>query len=163
VTPNQFENYVLSETGPMPVGSIIAKEFLAVGAEEAYFTEMWHGLVLMSCDLVCVAITGRVAAFITAMNRELGRLRGLPDVLAFFPDGRISLREAKNAGAKDKLQQGQHEFARAARRVFGSQVDFGVIEWGHVVRPNKSLQPTPTAVMPPAAQEIMPAVGVAEH
>jgi hypothetical protein len=29
--------------------------------------------------------------------------------------------------------------------------------------PNKSLQPTPTAVMPPAAQEIMPAVGVAEH
>jgi hypothetical protein len=28
---------------------------------------------------------------------------------------------------------------------------------------NKSLQPTPTAVMPPAAQEIMPAVGVAEH
>jgi hypothetical protein len=30
-------------------------------------------------------------------------------------------------------------------------------------RPNKSLQPTPTAVMPPAAQEIMPAVGVAEQ
>jgi hypothetical protein len=29
--------------------------------------------------------------------------------------------------------------------------------------PNKSLQPTPTAVMPPAAQEITPAVGVAEH
>jgi hypothetical protein len=30
-------------------------------------------------------------------------------------------------------------------------------------RPNKSLQPTATAVMPPAAQEIMPAVAVAEH
>jgi hypothetical protein len=30
-------------------------------------------------------------------------------------------------------------------------------------RPNKSLQPTPTAVTPPAAQEIVPAVGVAEH
>jgi hypothetical protein len=29
--------------------------------------------------------------------------------------------------------------------------------------PNKSLQPTPTAVTPPAAQEITPAVGVAEH
>jgi hypothetical protein len=29
--------------------------------------------------------------------------------------------------------------------------------------PNKSLQPTATAVMPPAAQEIMPAVAVAEH
>jgi hypothetical protein len=30
-------------------------------------------------------------------------------------------------------------------------------------RPNKSLQPTATAVLPPAAQEIMPAVAVAEH
>jgi hypothetical protein len=30
-------------------------------------------------------------------------------------------------------------------------------------RPNKSLQPTATAVMPPAAQETMPAVAVAEH
>jgi hypothetical protein len=29
--------------------------------------------------------------------------------------------------------------------------------------PNKSLQPTATAVTPPAAQEIMPAVAVAEH
>jgi hypothetical protein len=29
--------------------------------------------------------------------------------------------------------------------------------------PNKSLQPTPTAVTPPAAQEIVPAAGVAEH
>jgi hypothetical protein len=31
------------------------------------------------------------------------------------------------------------------------------------ILPNKSLQPTATAVMPPAAQEIMPAVAVAEH
>jgi hypothetical protein len=31
------------------------------------------------------------------------------------------------------------------------------------ILPNKSLQPTPTAVTPPAAQEIVPAVGVAEH
>jgi hypothetical protein len=29
--------------------------------------------------------------------------------------------------------------------------------------PNKSLQPTATPVMPPAAQEIMPGVAVAEH
>jgi hypothetical protein len=29
--------------------------------------------------------------------------------------------------------------------------------------PNKSLQPTSTAVTPPAAQEIVPAVDVAEH
>jgi hypothetical protein len=30
-------------------------------------------------------------------------------------------------------------------------------------RPNKSLQPTATAVTPPAAQEIVPTVAVAEH
>jgi hypothetical protein len=30
-------------------------------------------------------------------------------------------------------------------------------------RPNKSLQPTPTVVTPPAAQETVPPVGVAEH
>ena len=34
-------------------------------------------------------------------------------------------------------------------------------EWQN--RPNKSLQPTATAVTPPAAQEIVPAVAVAEH
>jgi hypothetical protein len=32
-----------------------------------------------------------------------------------------------------------------------------------LIWPNKSLQPTATAVMPPAAQEIMPAVAVAER
>jgi len=31
------------------------------------------------------------------------------------------------------------------------------------IRPNKSLQPTATPVTPPAAQEIVPAVAVAEH
>jgi hypothetical protein len=36
-------------------------------------------------------------------------------------------------------------------------------ERGHPSRPNKSLQPTATAVTPPAAQEIVPAVAVAEH
>jgi hypothetical protein len=39
----------------------------------------------------------------------------------------------------------------------------GISRSSNEQRPNKSLQPTPTAVMPPAAQEIMPAVGVAEH
>jgi hypothetical protein len=41
----------------------------------------------------------------------------------------------------------------------GPSIDFPECD----VWPNKSLQPTATAVMPPAAQEITPAVGVAEH
>ena len=40
----------------------------------------------------------------------------------------------------------------------------GRVEWFSApFGANKSLQPTATAVMPPAAQEIMPAVAVAEH
>jgi hypothetical protein len=45
-------------------------------------------------------------------------------------------------------------------RVFGT---FYLLASDLPNRANKSLQPTPTAVMPPAAQEITPAVGVAEH
>lgn len=65
------------------------------------------------------------------MKEALGGLRGLPDVLGFFPDGRIRLYEAKNVGAKDKLQEGQHRFANMARSLFGDKVEFGVTEWGH--------------------------------
>jgi hypothetical protein len=40
---------------------------------------------------------------------------------------------------------------------------FDAVRRDHTIWPNKSLQPTATAVMPPAAQEIMPAEAVAEH
>jgi hypothetical protein len=63
-------------------------------------------------------------------GRAGGKVDGLPDVVAFFPDGKIVLREAKNVGARDSLRDTQHEFARAARRLFGSHVDIAVVEWG---------------------------------
>ena len=62
-----------------------------------------------------------------------------------------------------------HFFINAGLRsiVFwdGTQAQTGGSHWLYRVQraPNKSLQPTATAVTPPAAQEIVPAVAVAEH
>jgi hypothetical protein len=131
-TDDQREHYVQLESGAqIPVGAMIARELMADGASGAYFTELWIRFVLMSPDLVCVEPRGEVEQFLLAMRDALGgRLAGLPDALAFFPDGRVVLREAKNVGAKDRLQPTQHEFARVARRLFGQRVDLAVVEWG---------------------------------
>jgi hypothetical protein len=124
---------VLQDDGSqIPVGALIAREFISDGAEFAFFTEMWHGVVFIGPDLICVDPPPRVKDFIVTMKTALGGLRGLPDVIGFFPDGRIRLHEAKNAGAKDKLQKGQHAFANTARSIYGDKVEFGVTEWGHL-------------------------------
>lgn len=131
-TPNQWEHYVLQDDGSqIPVGALIAREFIKAGAEYAFFTEMWHGVVFLNPELVCVDPPEKVKRFVSTMKDALGGLRGLPDVIGFFPDGRILLHEAKNAGAKDKLQDGQHKFANVARSIFGEKIEFGVTEWGH--------------------------------
>ncbi len=137
-TPNQWEHYVLQDDGSqIPVGALIAREFIEDGAEYAFFTEMWHGVVFIGPDLVCVEPPARVQEFVRTMKEALGRLRGLPDVMGFFPDGRIRLHEAKNAGAKDRLQAGQHEFATVARSIFGDKIEFGITEWGHLSEKEK--------------------------
>lgn len=142
-TNSQWEHYVLLETNEqIPVGAMIARELIADGASCAYFTEMWGGLVLVSPDLVCVKPEGVTDQFIAVMRAAMnGRLAGLPDVLAFFSDGRIVLREAKNVGAKDRLSPRQHEFARVARRLFGTRVDMAVVEWGHEEPKSGSIVP----------------------
>lgn len=75
------------------------------------------GTALSSSGRIWFVLIRRLALkiFITTMKTALGGLRGLPDVIGFFPDGRIRLHEAKNAGAKDRLQAGQHAFANMAR------------------------------------------------
>jgi hypothetical protein len=99
----------------------------------------------------------------------------------------IGTREAQlYALAGIRRFEGELAFARCAedlslqggnvRVIIGDTSSYSSVEsWINVVRrgdlpigrggglPNKSLQPTPTAVMPPAAQEIMPAAGVVEH
>ena len=130
-TPHQSERYVLQDDGTqIPVGALIAHEFIAQGADCAFFTELWHGVVFLTPDLLCVEPPPRIQSFLAAMKEALGSLRGLPDALGCFPDGRIRLHEAKNAGARDRLQPSQHRFAIVAHSLFGEQVEFGVTEWG---------------------------------
>jgi len=132
-TPKQWEHYVLLDDGSqVPVGGLIAREFIADGAESAYFVELWHGVVFVDHDLMCVEPPSKAVEFLATMKAALGGLRGLPDVMAFFPDGRLCLQEAKNVGSKDKIQPSQHRFANVARSIFGDRVSFGVTEWGLV-------------------------------
>ncbi|MBC7369621.1 MAG: VRR-NUC domain-containing protein [Undibacterium sp.] len=134
---------LIENSEQIPVGAMIARELITEGACCAYFTELWGGLVFVRPDLVCVKPEEVAEQFIAAMRAAMnGRLAGLPDVLAFFPDGRIVLREAKNVGAKDRLNPQQHEFARVARRLFGVRVDFAVVEWGHK-KPNSEVSLAP--------------------
>jgi hypothetical protein len=141
VTHNQFENYVLLDDGQaIPVGAAIARELMSEGAKSAVFTELWHGLVLVGPDLICVSKDHEdfkeLLANLKAANG--GRFRGLPDVIACFPDSRIAMREAKNLAAKDRLNTPQHEFARAAYRLLGARLDLGVIQWGRIVAQDAS-------------------------
>lgn len=136
VTHNQFENYVLLDDGQtIPVGAAIARELMSEGAKSAVFTELWHGLVLVGPDLICISQDHEDFKELLANLRTAngGRFRGLPDVIACFSDGRIVMREAKNLAAKDRLNAPQHEFARAAYQLLGERLDLGVIQWGNIV------------------------------
>ncbi len=139
---------MLPDGQPAPVGVLISRELVAAGAAAAAFTELWAGTcVLSGPDLVCVPDDSplrELLAQIRAANR--GRLGGLPDVLATFPDGRVAMREAKNVAAKDRLGPKQHSFARIAQGLLGAKLDLAVVEWGVALdqTPNQAMQRTPT-------------------
>ena len=108
-----------SEGNQIPVGARIAQELMDEGAEEAAFVELWGGCVLVNHELKCIpeeGAFGKVLAKIRSANS--GRLAGLPDVIAVFPNGKITFREAKRSD-KDKLQPNQHKMANLLRELFG--------------------------------------------
>ena len=117
----------------MPAGAMIARELIAEGASSAVFTEMWGGLVLVGPDLVCVEANEDIAKILNELRAAMnGKLGGLPDVIALFPNGRIAMREAKHVGTrcKDRLGPKQHALAQVAQRLFGDRLDLAVVEWG---------------------------------
>jgi len=135
ITPDQWEYYVSLEEGPIPAGAMIARELMDEGATAAVFTEMWGGLVLVGPDLMCVAEDGEICKVLDELRAAMdGKLGGLPDVIACFPDGRIAMREAKHVTAryKDRLGPRQHALARVAQKLFGNKLDLAVVEWGPV-------------------------------
>jgi hypothetical protein len=136
VTHDQWEYYVLLDEGPVPAGAI-ARELVAEGATSAVFTEMWGGLVLVGPDLVCVNEQGDIRKVLDELREATGgKLGGLPDVIALFPNGRIAMREAKHISAnyKDRLGSKQHAFARVAKGLFGDRLDLAIVEWGIPIR-----------------------------
>lgn len=129
-TTEQNEGYVLTPDGnQIPVGARIAQELVAEGAEAAAFVELWGKCVLVNHELICIpeeGELGEVLAKIRADNH--GKLGGLPDVIAVFPNGKIVFREAKRSG-KDRIQSKQHKMAKLLRKIFGPRLDLGVVEW----------------------------------
>ncbi len=131
VSEKQWETYVETEHGEvLPAGAMIARELKVDGANSVVFTEIWHGLVLVGPDLVCVREDGPIGEILVHLRAIAPKktLAGLPDVLASFSDGRIIMREAK-LSRRDRLSKTQHEFAAAAQRHFGPRLDLAVVEW----------------------------------
>ena len=131
VTIDQWEHYVQSAEGPLPIGAVIARELISDGATSAAFTDCGGtSRVLLGPEPVCVAKEGEMAILLERLRAANGhRWAGLPDVIAFGADGKVVMREAKVAG-KDRLSKTQHAFGRGARSVLGERLDLAVVEWG---------------------------------
>jgi hypothetical protein len=85
----------------------------------------------MSPKLVCVDICGDFGDVLRRLKLANGnKWAGLPDAIAYFPDGRVVMFDAKVA-KKDRISQTQHDFARVASELLGSRLQLGVVEWGH--------------------------------
>ena len=134
-TEKQWKCYVAEpDGGYVPVGARIAQELVAEGATQAVFVELWGDCVLVDHTLTCVEAQGRILEVLDGVrDRNEGRLRGFPDVIGIFPDGRVALREAKCLDAKDRLSQPQHELADLLRLLLGDDLDLRVVEWGDTV------------------------------
>jgi hypothetical protein len=129
------EWYVQLVDGPVPSGTVAARELLAEGASLALWTECYGGgrVVFMSPDLTCVEATGELGDILRAIKAaNNNKWAGLPDAIGIFPDGRIVMRDAKLAGG-DKVSKTQHAFARVASTLFPGRIEFGVVEWGRRV------------------------------
>jgi Holliday junction resolvase len=85
---------------------------------------MNHDLVRVWCD----GELGEVIETIRAANNN--SLRGLPDVIAMFPDGRLVCREAKRS-KKDRPSDKQHRMAKVLRQLYGDKLDLAIVEWDH--------------------------------
>ncbi len=127
---DQLEYYALDGDGiVVPVGAMVTRELKAEGATEAAFVELWHGVTLVDENLVCVdGQHVEIENILKRVEEKRGKLKGFPDVIAVFSDGRVAAREIKRAG-EDSVKTDQHEVADTLRGLFGQKLDLAVVEW----------------------------------
>jgi hypothetical protein len=117
-------------TPPIPPEAVAARELLARGATESFAIENWLGLGVMSHELKGVARENRLWRLIEDYKWISGTPRGggFPDVVAFWPDGRVSVCEVKVRGG-DRLNSNQLNGVWAFRELLGDRLDLRVFEW----------------------------------
>jgi hypothetical protein len=115
------KHYVELNGKPFPVGVIIARELQDEGALVAVCTDLTLGrLRFINTELICVEPKPPLPQLLEELRAAHGgSLAGLPDAIGIFRDGRVALREAKVA-KKDRLNENQHAFARAACKALGA-------------------------------------------
>jgi len=119
----------------IPAEVAIARELKSEGADFVVWSDVWCGKrVLAGPDLVCVGEVEPIRSLLNQLRVTTGRrlIGGLPDVIAFFPDGRVAMREVKYVSNryKDRLSHTQHVFANAARDLLGDRLGLAVVKWG---------------------------------
>ncbi|MCY3996308.1 MAG: hypothetical protein OXF07_09220 [Rhodobacter sp.] len=126
----QSEFYALDDDGTaVPVGAMVAREMKAQGAIETAFVELWSGVTLVDERLICVdGHHTEIESVLARVREKRGTLKGFPDVIAVFHDGRVAAREIKRVG-KDSVKADQHEVADTLRDLFGQKLDLAVVEW----------------------------------
>ena len=144
-TSKQFEWYVQDDKTIVPVGAMMAHQLKTQGAQSVVFINLMSRLVLVNERLTCV---GRwngdglvvtpgyedIRNMICCVNKTVGKLSGLPNVIALCPqaaNGTIKMRKALRAGA-GRLSVNDHDMANRLREIYGTQLDLAVVKWGGI-------------------------------
>jgi hypothetical protein len=130
-TTEQHELFVMYDGQAVPAGGAVCRTFVS-SMEWIFFTETW-GKTLRIFDASLIRQEMKDpwhAVFSQLIKANNGNLGGLPDVVGQQRDGRILLCEVKSRISKDRIQDNQHNFARAAVDALGDKVELKVVVWG---------------------------------
>ena len=118
------------DSDPIPPEAAAAQLLMGQGALEAFVIENWSGIGIMSHALMGVSdqckIWGLINKYKTESNRSKGG--GFPDVVAYWPDGKVSICEVKIKG-KDHLTHKQKTGVKFLKRILAEKLDLRVFEW----------------------------------
>lgn len=127
----QSQVYVAqASTPPIPPEAMAAMDLMAAGASEAFAIENWLGIGVMNHELIGARREHRIWELIEAYKTASGKAMGggFPDVIAFWPDQRVSACEVKIRG-KDRLNRNQIDAVTQLRSLLGDRLELRIFEW----------------------------------